>query len=143
MAQPKWLQHFLSTYQALNKDNLARLTDIYHDEIEFEDPLHKVVGLTDLNQYFANLYENVTDIHFDIHHYIAQDNQAAIYWTMVYSHPKLNSGQDIQVEGHSLLTIVGDRVIRHRDYVDMGAMLYEHIPLLGWGVKAIKNRASR
>ena len=62
---------------------------------------------------------------------------------MSYSHKRLNSAQPIQVQGHSLLKMADDKVIYHRDYVDLGAMLYEHIPLLGKVIRTIKARASQ
>jgi hypothetical protein len=34
----------------------------------------------------------------------------------------------------------GERVHFHRDYFDLGAMIYERIPVLGGAVRAIKAR---
>ena len=34
------------------------------------------------------------------------------------------------------------KIINHRDYFDVGAMLYRHIPVLGSAVKYIDKRAS-
>jgi hypothetical protein len=73
----------------------------------------------------------------------SSDNQAALYWTMSFCHPKLNQGSEIVVEGHSYLVEQDNKVIKHRDYLDVGAMLYEHIPLLGSVVKTVKRRAAK
>ncbi len=59
---------------------------------------------------------------------------------MTYSHPKLRAGEKIQVMGNSLLRFDQNRVYFHRDYVDMGAMLYEHVPLLGAAIRYLKRR---
>ena len=64
-----------------------------------------------------------------------------MYWTMTYRHPKLHKGkQDIRVEGVSLLQWKDGKIIRHQDIFDAGTMLYEHIPVLGWMIKKLKER---
>lgn len=138
-----WLNTFKHVYQNLSKDNLHTLHDIYHNDIVFEDPLHKVENLTNFVAYFEDLYTNVTTCTFDITHTILSANEAAIYWEMKYQHPKLNSGNTISVIGHSHLKVKDHKVIYHRDYLDLGAMLYEHIPLIGGVVRFLKHRISK
>jgi hypothetical protein len=46
------------------------------------------------------------------------------------------------VQGSSHLKGVGDKVVYHRDYLDLGAMLYEQLPLLGRVIRSLKNRAA-
>ena len=52
----------------------------------------------------------------------------------------LNAGKPIAVDGVSVIKVGGmqGKVIYHRDYFDMGAFIYEHIPLLGNVIKGIK-----
>lgn len=144
-----WLEDFVSTYQNLNHNNLSTLADIYHSDVQFVDPLHQIHGLTDLTIYFEHLYENLISSEFVLTYQLAHDNpidsqqqQAAIYWQMHLRHKKLNSGNTITVEGHSLLRRQEERVIYHRDYFDIGSMIYEHLPVLGGIVKLIKRKAS-
>ena len=136
------LDRFIDVYQTLNKDNLQLLDEIYHPDIQFADPLHAVNGLEALRDYFKNLYANVISCEFVIENTYSKEENAFIYWTMHYRHPKLNKGQAISVAGHSRLKFAGDKIINHRDYFDVGAMLYRHIPVLGSAVKFIDKRAS-
>jgi limonene-1,2-epoxide hydrolase len=140
---PTWLNEFITIYQNLNKDNLSSLESIYHQQIFFQDPLHQVNGLDDFIAYFEQLYSNIISCEFDIKHTIHHDNEAAIYWQMSYQHPKLNHGELIIVSGNSHLKAQHNKITFHRDYLDAGAMLYEHIPLLGSAVRFIKKRASQ
>lgn len=140
---PVWLVDFLTVYQQLGTDNLSQLENIYHQDVTFIDPIHQVNGIDNLLGYFHNLYTNVLFCNFVINDVFFSKNKAAIYWTMDYSHKKLNNAKTITVQGHSLLKMSDDKVAYHRDYVDVGAMLYEHIPLLGKVVKAVKSRASQ
>ena len=136
------IDDFITLYQQLNKDNLHLLGQVYSDDIEFSDPLHLVAGLPALTDYFANLYQNVASIDFNIHQVIHQQGAASLKWTMVFNHSKLNSGADITVKGVSILAI-NSKIYQHQDFFDLGTMLYEHIPLVGSLVKLVKTKASR
>nr|WP_319593236.1 nuclear transport factor 2 family protein [Shewanella donghaensis] len=138
-------------YKQLNKDTLHLLKPVYSDDVVFQDPLHKVEGIQLLTLYFANLYANVDHIEFDIKEVSFNHEQASVFWEMQYSHPKLNKGDLISVEGMSQLkfskqthsnTTSAQKITSHRDYFDLGSMLYEQIPLLGSLIKMVKNKAS-
>ena len=133
---------FVAIYQQLNKHNLSLLDDIYHPDIHFIDPLHEVNGLKNLHLYFANLYSNVSECHFDIGDAHMSGQHAFVYWVMTYRHPKLAGHRKIMVNGHSHLVFAADKIINHRDYFDVGALLYRHIPVLGSIVKLIDKRAA-
>lgn len=138
---PVWLDRFVKIYGELSTDNLELLADIYHDDIVFKDPMHKLHGFKELSEYFENLYTNLISCDFTINEIVLDGNTAGIYWHMCYQHPKLNSGNKIDVMGHSKLIGQDDKVIYHQDYIDLGAMLYEHLPVLGRIIKWLKRRA--
>ena len=140
---PIWLNNFVEIYQSLSKNNLDLLLEIYDKNIIFIDPIHQVEGIDELYKYFQSLYENLTTCDFIIEHIISSQDQAAIYWKMTYQHSKLNKGELVEVYGNSLIKGEGSRVLYHRDYLDLGAMLYEQIPVFGSLTKWIKNKASR
>jgi hypothetical protein len=136
-----WLDNFVDVYQKLSIDNLDLLGNIYHQNITFEDPMHKVEGFTNLHRYFKRLYENLSSCEFVIEQVIVKDDNAAIYWKMIYQHTKLNKGKNVTVYGNSLLKSQDDKVIYHRDFLDLGAMLYEQLPVFGKLIKWIKSQA--
>ena len=140
---PIWLDNFVDIYQSLSTDNLANITKLYHQDISFQDPLHRINGLNNLVEYFDNLYQNVGECTFVINQILHERHQAAIYWTMTYSHKHLKGGKAISVEGSSLIMGTQDKVIYHRDYIDVGQMLYEHVPVLGGIIRWLKRRASK
>ncbi|WP_394205666.1 nuclear transport factor 2 family protein [Shewanella waksmanii] len=141
VAKPLWLENFIAVYEKLGTDNLVALDKVYHSEVVFLDPMHRVEGLNQLLSYFDGLYENLLECSFTVDNSLIMDNHAAIYWTMTYRHTQLNGANPIVVEGHSLLKGQDNKVIYHRDYLDVGAMLYEHIPVLGFLVRKVKQRA--
>ena len=138
----QWLVNFMTIYQKLSTDNLHLLADIYHQDIVFIDPMHQLVGFEQLKNYFNGLYQRLSHCEFKIEQVISQGSEAAIYWQMNYQHPHLNSGEMVSVQGSSHIKGAGDKVIYHRDYVDLGAMLYEQLPILGRVIHWLKIRAA-
>jgi hypothetical protein len=103
--------------------------------------MHHLTGFEQLNDYFNQLYTKLSYCDFVIEQVIAQDSEAAIYWQMRFQHPKLNSGNMVSVQGSSHLKGLDDKVIYHRDYLDLGAMLYEQLPFFGRIIRWFKKRA--
>lgn len=130
-------------YAQLDKHNLSTLDSIYAADICFIDPATRIEGLQDLRTHFASIYENVLYCRF---HYEAQqmqnDDSAFLSWQMQFAHPKLKQGSEITVQGASFLKF-NERVYYHRDWFDMGQMLYEHVPLLGTLVGKVKKRVQK
>ena len=140
--QPLWLNNFVSVYQKLSTNNLDLLAKIYHVDVIFVDPMHKVEGLDELFKYFESLYQNLTTCNFEIQQVISNENQAAIYWKMTYQHGKLNKGKVVTVYGNSHIKGQNNKVTYHRDYLDLGEMLYEQLPIFGKLTKWIKTKAA-
>lgn len=138
-----WLTNFIDIYQQLSVDNLHLIKIIYHPEVTFIDPMHEINGINNLSEYFTSLYENLTECRFTIENVIENKDQAAVYWHMAYQHPKLNKGKSINVSGHSHIKGKDSLVVYHRDYIDLGEMVYEHIPILGALTKWVKKRAAK
>lgn len=132
------IQRVVQAYQELTKSNIALLGHIYHSNVVFKDPVHKIEGWEELERYFDSLYQNVISCSFDIHHAQQTENQGFLVWTMRLQHPKLRRGQEITVEGMSWLQFSDHKVIVQQDAYDLGEMIYEHIPLLGHVVRKVK-----
>jgi len=127
-------------YTKLNKSTLHTLRDIYHHDVVFEDAAHRIEGFASLADYFDNLYRNVDRCDFVIHEQHQVEQNAFLTWTMQLQHPKLAGGRMVQVQGMSHLKFHEAKVIYHRDYFDLGEMLYEQLPLLGSVIRSIKRR---
>lgn len=132
------------TFNELRADNLHILDNFYHSNLNFEDPVGSLSGLSNMKAYYKSMYQNVTDIRFDFHSLIEEEDDMVGIWTMELRAKGLNSGKPVFVKGSSHLRFdpKSNLVIKHRDYFDMGEMIYEHIPLLGKLIKAIKGKFS-
>ncbi|HAB56352.1 MAG TPA: nuclear transport factor 2 family protein [Cellvibrionales bacterium] len=129
---------------AIETDNLS-LAQVYSDNIEFKDPLHSIHGLSSLRSYMNNMYGNLISCQFIyiddwITEYDANGKgSACVKWDMIFRHPKLAGGAPVTVRGMSHIRF-SDRVDYHEDIFDLGAMLYEHVPLVGRVVLWLKSR---
>ncbi|HHQ4894015.1 TPA: nuclear transport factor 2 family protein [Aeromonas veronii] len=135
------LARFIGLYQQLDKQQLHRLPEVYAEQVVFTDPAHRIEGLAALGDYFAALYQRLAYCRFVITSQQQQGPQAWLGWTMTFSHPRLRGGEPVTVEGATCLEFdEAGKVCQHRDYFDLGAMLYEQLPLLGPVVRTIKMR---
>lgn len=127
-------------YQALGSDNIADVGSLYATDIYFEDPTHAVQGKPSLMRYFSNQFKNLETCSFKFHSTIVNETDIFMTWTMILNHSKLRGGETIRVEGTSYLRTRNGKIYYHRDYFDMGAMLYEHLPLIGQIIQYFKKR---
>lgn len=135
------MDKFFQMYKELNANNLHLLESVYNSDITFIDPVHEINGLEHLRLYFSALYQNVESISFEFRDIVQQNNSGYLQWDMTFRHKTLARGNPIVVTGTTFLQFnENGQVYYHRDYFDLGAMLYEHLPLLGRIVTTIKRR---
>ena len=134
------LERFETFYRVLNRDSLTSLPEIYSGEVRFIDPVTEHRGIGALTDYFEKLLGGCDECQFNIHNKNMSESAGYVEWTMLIKHPKLKRGRAIEVEGVSVLSIADDRITEQRDYYDLGAMMYEHIPLLGSVVAWLRRR---
>jgi ketosteroid isomerase-like protein len=138
------LDRFISLYQGLDKRQLHRLREVYAEDVLFVDPAHRIQGLAALEHYFAELYGGLESCTFEIERSQQQGDCAWLGWTMTLRHPRLARGAPVSVRGATVLEFNDAGQVRlHQDYFDLGAMLYEQLPLLGPLVRIIKGRLGK
>lgn len=140
MSQDTALGTFCHVFEKLDKSCTESLKNLYTDDIAFTDPLHHIEGREVLMRYYADMLANVQACRFEVTHRQREGDDAFVAWTLHLTHPRLARGRPLRIAGCSQLTFRGDRVCRHRDYFDAGAMLYEHLPLLGAVIRWLKQR---
>ncbi len=131
--------NFTEFYESLGAKTPVQLDTVYSPDIEFIDPVHRMLGIDALDQYFNALMTNVDSLSFRITETSASDGQAFLQWVMSYQHPRLAGGQAIDVAGISHIRFE-ELITYHRDYYDLGEMIYEHVPVYGWLTRKLKAR---
>lgn len=139
----KYNDKIVKTFNAFNGRDFSMLDHFYDQEVFFEDPVTKVQGLPALKRYYGHAYENVKSIKFDFLQIIEQGQVVAAPWVMTISVQGLNRGEPYKVHGSSILVFnEQELVISHRDYVDLGEMVYERLPFQGFIIRKIKKLLS-
>lgn len=133
-------EKFQYIFEKLDKNNMHLIDEFYHPDVEFHDPVGMIKGSGKIKKYYENMYKNVTTIRFDFSGFVENGDDVVGIWKMILETPKLNSGSPIVVDGTSVIKFKNGKAIYHRDYFDMGAFVYENIPVLGFMVKKIKDR---
>ncbi len=131
---------FNQFYSSLDIHALEALPGVYHSQVTFADPVAVHQGLLAVDSYFRKLLANCTRCDFRIRDQRFDSEGGFVNWTMTFANPRLNDGKAIDVDGSSVLRIRDDRIEYQRDYYDMGAMIYEQLPLLGPIVRYIRGR---
>lgn len=138
-------ESFKQYYLGFNQEAIAKLHEVYTDDIVFTDPIHEIHGIDKVKQYFAEMCGNLEHCEFEfVGETIAQDS-AWFKWVMHYKHPRLKNGALMHLTGATYIRYddMNGKVKAHEDFYDMGSMLYEHTPVLGAAVKLLKQRLAK
>lgn len=138
------LEKFQTLYSDFAKADLSKLSEVYFEDASFRDPVHRLTGLKNIKDYFHNSSQGLLYCRFEFLDVTESSHQAWVRWRMDYAHQKLKGGQALHLDGASQLLFERResfvKIIFHEDFYDMGAMLYEHVPVLKWLIKRLKNR---
>ncbi|MBX2808820.1 MAG: nuclear transport factor 2 family protein [Cellvibrionaceae bacterium] len=126
-------------YEHFGSESSAALSALYAEDITFIDPLHRIEGLNALSEYFEHMSQGLLMCRFEFIGETYGQQDIWLKWIMHYRHRRIKQGQALSIQGASHL-IVGDKISFHQDFYDLGAMLYEHLPVLGSGVRWLKQR---
>lgn len=137
------LDRFTRFFGHLSVDAVnTQVRDTYAEDVYFNDTLKTVRGLDNLVEYLRGSAEATEDVRVEI---LETTRTAAgdylVRWKMMIRFRKFAKGQDTWSIGMSHLRFDRDgRVAYHQDYWDSASGLFEHVPLLGQGIRVIKAR---
>lgn len=130
---------FKEVLNALDRAHMDLVDETYAPDMRFQDPVHALEGRAAFRAYLERLYANVSYCHFHIRHEALQGDTAFIAWTMEMRHERFRPKETLHLDGMSMVIFGPDGLIRlHQDSFDLGAMLYERLPILGTITRRIK-----
>jgi limonene-1,2-epoxide hydrolase len=135
------LTQFKKLFNHLSAGNIHEIQSVYSDGVTFQDPFSRVEGIDELMEYFTGAYANVISCQFDFGDPVINGRDVCIPWIMRLRHKRIRSGHQVNVDGISQLVIHGGKVTSHRDYFDVGQLLYENLPVLGKAIRWIRSQA--
>lgn len=134
------LNRFEQFYRDFKGVDMGLLHELYSPEVRFRDPVQEVTGLPQLTRYFAAAQRSVQECRFEFLDRLDAEDRSVFQWQMHYRHPRLNGGESLVLRGMSRVEFRDVGITAHEDIYDMGAMLYEHVPFFGFGVRWLKQR---
>lgn len=131
-------------FNAVSFDTMDLVDEFYAENVEFHDPAGDLVGRNQVKSYYKAMYRNVVDVKFDFPAVVESDDVVMAEWIMTVKMKSFNGGKPIVVNGMSHLRFGDDgRVVYHRDSFDLGAMVYEKIPVFGGIVRWLRKRLAK
>lgn len=131
------IQEFFNLF---SKDRMDLVEQFYDPDIHFMDPMVNFQTRDELKRYYEKLYQNVDSIRFDFSAEAKDGDTHIAVWKMILTAKKFNGGKPVIVDGVSHVRFGGKegKAVYHRDYFDMGAFVYEHVPVLSGLIRLVK-----
>ena len=128
-------------FEILTKDNMYLVDDFYAEDVHFQDPVVEFHNREDMKHYYQSSYDAVQAISFEIPQVVEDGDHQVILWKMNMTAKKLNKGEPIIVDGISYIRYNKEGLaVYHRDYFDMGAMMYRNVPVVRWFVDKVDKK---
>lgn len=142
-AEREALERFARFFSDFSPAKIERLLDAtYAPSAWFNDTLKTVHGRDALREYLRHSAEAVHSCRVQILDRVGTDaGDYYLRWTMAIRFRRFKSGEETHTIGMTHVRFDTEGLVRlHQDYWDSSAGLFEHIPLLGAGIRAIKRR---
>ena len=127
-------------FHKLNKDTMDLVPQFYESNARFQDPLVNLEGADKIRAHYAHQYEKAEYVKWNFGPETVSGERHILPWTMILKHPALNGGDEYSVDGISVIDMRNGKAVYHRDYFDMGAFVYERVPVLKSLVSFLKKR---
>ena len=136
-------ERVLEFYGNVASGDFSKVESLYAEDVHFEDPTHAINGRDRLKAHFKTLYDNCNSCSFKFHQTVDTNSEIFLAWTMFINHPRIRGGKIVRVEGSSFIKTHDGQVIYHREYYDLGSLVYENLPVFGPLTRFIKSRLAR
>ncbi|MFZ9855352.1 MAG: nuclear transport factor 2 family protein [Limisphaerales bacterium] len=126
------------TLEAVNNE----VPRIYATNAYLNDTLKTLNGPEQIQEYFRQTLEAADSFTADFQDVTrSQDGFYYFRWIMKVKMKKVAKGETITTPGITLVRFDrSGRILIHQDYWDSTTGLFEHVPVLGYGIRAIKAR---
>lgn len=141
-AQKEALARFTAFFGDLTEARVKeRIRSVYAPDVWFNDTLKSIRGVDALEHYLVETARNVESCKVDIDEVVPAPSGVYVRWHMHIRFKKFRKGETQTSIGVSLLRFDKEgRVAYHQDFWDSGSNLFEKVPVLGAGIRAVKRR---
>jgi hypothetical protein len=131
-------------FKNLSSSTMNLVDEFYEPSAILRDPVGELKGSDKIKAYYKHQYSAVTSIRWTTENLFVKGSETVMFWTMHLATPNLNGGKEFSVPGVSRFVFSPNgKVQRHEDFFDMGAFVYEKVPVLRNVIGYIKNQLSK
>jgi len=131
------VEYYAEFMRNLSADSLPHITRHVAEDVYFRDPFNEVTGVDKMQQIFAHMYETMGEVRFDILHCAMTGATGLLHWRIVAT----LRGKPWEFEGMTKVEFNEDGLaVSHVDHWDAAREFYEHFPVIGWSLKAIRRK---
>ena len=128
-------------FKQLQSNTMYLVDQFYAEDIHFIDPIVELHDREAMRHYYESSYSGADTVTFTVPSVLDQGDEQVIVWEMTLISKKLNKGNPIVVQGASHIRYNSEgKAVYHRDYFDMGQMIYDHVPFVRGMVKFVDKR---
>ena len=128
-------------FYKLQKDTMYLVDQFYAEDMHFIDPIVEFHNRAEMKHYYESSYSGAESVAFEVPSVINQGDEQVVIWIMTLKAKALNKGKPIIVYGSSHIKYNDEgKAVYHRDYFDMGEMIYDHVPFVRGMVNFVDNR---
>lgn len=142
-AETQALARFAEFFSSLASDRVKALVpETYAEDVYFNDTLKAIEGRDALAHYLRESAEAVEACRVEIHETTRTEHgEHLVRWSMMIRFKKFRRGVDTWSIGMSHLRFdASGHVVYHQDYWNAADGLFQHIPLIGTLIAAVKRR---
>jgi len=115
--------------------------ETYAPDAFFNDTLKTVRGADAIEHYFLETVKNAESVRATVQDVAVSDGNYYVRWTMDVRLAKFKRGQTLRSIGITHLRFDdAGRILIHQDYWDSTGGFFEHLPVVGGILRAIKSR---
>ena len=125
-----------------SRENIeGKVAGVYAEEVFFNDTLKTLRSAEAIEEYFLETADMLVSSEVRFTDTVRSGSDYYLRWEMTYESKKLNKGNDIDTIGMSHLRISPEgKIIVHQDFWDSTRGIFEHVPVVGGGIRIIRNR---
>lgn len=125
----KLVEQYKHTFRYLQDTDLSRLRFLYAEDVVFRDRYREIRGLVALEEYFASISAEPTDMRFEFTDQLIGERSAYLKWRLHYR-PGSESASLVSLSGVSHLQF-GERIEFQENYYDLAEHDSQQPPWLG------------
>jgi ketosteroid isomerase-like protein len=92
--------------------------------------------------YYEHMFAEVETFEAEVKSEFQSGDETVALWTMTVKHGALEGGKAITVDGVSYLKFENGKAVHHHAYYDGAALVYEHVPVVGFLVGMVKDKVA-